>query len=415
MNVVMIGPFGLRPKGTMSVRALPLAQALARRGHQVTILLPPWSWPQHSGRSWEERGVRVENILLPPRRPGLFHLQVTWRLVRRALSLHPHVIHCFKPKAYSGLSAYFLWHLRSLGRHRARLVMDSDDWEGPGGWNELEPYTPLQKRFFTWQERWGLTHADALTVASRALQTIAWSLGVPPHRVFYVPNGITQHATRNTQHDSQITNHKSQTSNPQSTTLLLYTRFFEFTLERVVEVLRRVQEKVPAMRVLVVGKGLFGEEERFLEMCARAGLGAAVDYRGWVEPGRLLEHFAAADLALYPLDDTLINRCKCPVKLVDLLAAGVPVVAEAVGQAREYIEHGHSGWLVPAGDAEAFAQAVVDLLRDPQQRRFLGQEAQRRMRAHFSWDKLVEQVEAAYTPIDPWGFQNPKGLHRRTP
>ena len=39
MRVVMIGPFGLRPRGTMSVRALPLAQALVAQGHAVTLLL----------------------------------------------------------------------------------------------------------------------------------------------------------------------------------------------------------------------------------------------------------------------------------------------------------------------------------------------------------------------------------------
>ncbi|RME36039.1 MAG: glycosyltransferase WbuB, partial [Thermoflexia bacterium] len=58
----------------MVVRALPLACALAARGHRVTLLLPPWQNPEDSGRVWEENGVRVENISLPPRVPVLFHL-----------------------------------------------------------------------------------------------------------------------------------------------------------------------------------------------------------------------------------------------------------------------------------------------------------------------------------------------------
>ena len=36
---------------------------------------------------------------------------------------------------------------------------------------------------FAWQEQWGLTHNDGVTVASKALQSIAWSLGVKPERV----------------------------------------------------------------------------------------------------------------------------------------------------------------------------------------------------------------------------------------
>ena len=188
MNIVMIGPFGLRPRATMSVRALPVARALAARGHAITVLLPPWRDPEDAGRCWEEDGVAVENIPLPPRIPGLFHLLTAFRLARRALALRPDVVHLFKPKAYSGLTH---WLLARLPRaRRPRLVVDTDDWEGPGGWNEIGGYTPAQRRFFAWQERWGLTHADAVTVASRALESLVWALGVLPGRVFYVPNGV---------------------------------------------------------------------------------------------------------------------------------------------------------------------------------------------------------------------------------
>lgn len=41
----MLGTFGLRPKGTMSARALPLAQELAGRGWRVRLALPPWDSP----------------------------------------------------------------------------------------------------------------------------------------------------------------------------------------------------------------------------------------------------------------------------------------------------------------------------------------------------------------------------------
>ncbi len=145
----MIGPFGLRLRGTMSARALRMAQALVACGHAVTMLLPPWHNPQDGGRRWEKDGAAIENIHLPPNIPGLFHLLTALRLTRRAMALHPDVIHLFKPKAYSGLTH---WLLARLPRaRRPRLVVDSDDWEGPGGWNEIGAYTPAQRRFLAWQ------------------------------------------------------------------------------------------------------------------------------------------------------------------------------------------------------------------------------------------------------------------------
>jgi len=424
MRVVMVGPFGLRPRTTMAVRALPIAKALAARGHTVTVILPPWQNPEDAGRCWEEDGVAIENIPLSPRLPLLFHALTARRLARRALALRPDVVHLFKPKAYSGLTHYLL---ARIPRQRCpRLVVDTDDWEGPGGWNDLAPYTPAQRRFFTWQERWGLTHADAVTVASRTLEGLVWALGVPPQRVFYVPNGVEnwkletgnwkldtasiEHRASNIEHRASSIEYPA--SSIEHPVILLYTRFFEFPVSRVIEVLRRVRERVPGARLLVVGKGLFGEEEELFNLAVQSGLTVThhvsrltfdvsrltddVVYCGWVPSDTLPSYFAQANLAIYPFDDTLVNRTKCAVKLRDLLAAGMPVVAEAVGQNTEYVRHGETGWLVPPGDVPSFAEAVVRLLEDAQLRERLGWAAARDVRERFAWGRLVETVERAY-------------------
>jgi hypothetical protein len=137
MQVSIIGPFGLRPKGTMSVRALPLARALVARGHAVRMIMPPWDYPQDAGSKLQDAGVEIENINLPAGIPGRFHFSTTRRLIKRALDFQPDVIHCFKPKAYAGLAAWWLWQLKRVGRVKARLIVDTDDWEGAGGWNDF--------------------------------------------------------------------------------------------------------------------------------------------------------------------------------------------------------------------------------------------------------------------------------------
>jgi glycosyltransferase involved in cell wall biosynthesis len=396
MKIVMVGPFGLRARGTMSVRALPLARALVRRGHRVTLLLPPWQEPEDAGRTWDEAGVTVENLPLPVGVPGWFHLRLTGALVRRALALHPDVIHVFKPKAYAGLVH---WELAQF-QPRVPVVVDTDDWEGPGGWNDLQPYAPPLKRFFTWQERWGLTHARAVTVASRALQALTWALGGDPDRVFYLPNGVEVPESVGTE--------KLPAGRP---TLLLYTRFFEFDLQRLWRIVARIREVSPKVRLWVIGKGFFEEEKKLLTLAREAGWQVAEStqpapeadlvYAGWVPAGELPGQFAQADVALYPFDDTLINRTKCPVKLLDLLAAGIPVVGEAVGQVAETlapqgVEAVAAGVLVPSGDEEAFVAAVLALLADDERRRMMGVQAARIARERFSWDRLAESAEAAY-------------------
>jgi len=383
----MIGPFGLRPKGTMSVRALPMARALAARGHAVRMILPPWDWPQDAGSKRQDAGLEIENIALPAGVPGLFHLNTTRRLVQRALDFQPDVIHCFKPKAYAGLVAWWLWQLKRLGRVKARLIIDTDDWEGAGGWNDLNSYSWAQKKMFAWQEQWGLTHNNGVTVASNALQSIVVSLGVKPAQVMYIPNGTvnSELEMRNAESSFRIP-HSTLRSVPVGFRILLYTRFFEFKIERIIEVLCRVIEQVPEAKLVVVGKGFNGEEDRLLAQAAAIGLRGSIEYVGWIEASALPDYFAQARVAIYPFDDTLINRTKCSVKLIDLLSAGVPVVADAVGQ----------NALVVSGDVEAMAQAVIELGRDRARADWLGRAAAQDMMARFSWDRLVLDVERIY-------------------
>lgn len=383
----MIGPFGLRQKGTSRARLLPLAQALAERGNEITVVLPPWDSPQDSSNEVEVEGVHVHHLTLPASFPGVFHLLLARRLAAAALASRPDVVHCFKPKAYSGLTAFLLWYAARLGVTRVRLVLDTDDWEGPGGWNEIGPYTGIQKRLFAFQERWGLSHCHALTVASHALETIAWSRGVPRDRVFYLPNGWEA-----TESAPEVVGSRPA----QAEVALLFTRFVEFDVPWLVEMWKDVLARVPAARLLVIGKGFSGEEDSLQRLADSEGLGKSMEYLGWLEGDDLRRHQQAAQVALVPYQDTLINRTKCSVKLIELMASGLPAVATDVGENSHYIEHGVSGWLVPPDDKEAFVDAVASLLKDLQLRTRLGKGARQRILDEFTWSNLAERAEQAY-------------------
>jgi glycosyltransferase involved in cell wall biosynthesis len=104
---------------------------------------------------------------------------------------------------------------------------------------------------------------------------------------------------------------------------------------------------------------------------------------------------AGADLALSPLQDTLINRARGLAKLLELMGAGLPIVASRVGQASEYLEHERSGLLCAPGDPAALAGAALRLLGDAGLRARLTAGA-RAAAARFSWDALADTAEAAY-------------------
>jgi len=128
----------------------------------------------------------------------------------------------------------------------------------------------------------------------------------------------------------------------------------------------------------------------------RRGLERAVIFAGWVDHALAPDYLAAADLAIYPYRDSLINRSKCSAKIIEYMAMGLPIVASRVGQNVEYIEHGTSGLLAEPGDADSFAQMMLVMLSDPQKAKAMGAAARERVWARFDWDRLVVTVEQAY-------------------
>jgi glycosyltransferase involved in cell wall biosynthesis len=99
---------------------------------------------------------------------------------------------------------------------------------------------------------------------------------------------------------------------------------------------------------------------------------------------------------MFPVEDSVLTRAKSPARLLDLMAAGVPVVVHAVGEYAQIVEDGISGIVVPQGDLTAMAEAVIALLENPSLRSDLAEAGRFRARTDYSWDRLAEQAERAY-------------------
>ncbi|MDP8923315.1 MAG: glycosyltransferase family 4 protein [Chloroflexota bacterium] len=85
--------------------------------------------------------------------------------------------------------------------------------------------------------------------------------------------------------------------------------------------------------------------------------------------------------------------------LLEAMAAGRPVVASAVGPIPEIVVNGETGLLVPPGDPDALARAVVRVLRDPDLAARLGRAGRARVEAEFGLDGMVARTEALYQDL----------------
>jgi glycosyltransferase involved in cell wall biosynthesis len=88
-----------------------------------------------------------------------------------------------------------------------------------------------------------------------------------------------------------------------------------------------------------------------------------------------------------------------PLVTLEAMAAGVPVVASAVGGIPDQIRHDKEGLLVPPGDTGALGDALLELLRDPDRARRLGEAGRRRAASQFSHATMVRRIEEIYRDV----------------
>ncbi len=365
-RVAVVGPFAVAPKGSIRYRALPIAAELARHGHVVRIFLPAWDNPPLAGVGFRWHGVSLEHY---PAAGTSSYLRTLAEMTTAVLRWHPDVVYVFKPKGFSGAVQLFFYLVRAAGRYDGLIWLDRDDWEA--GWNDRLAYPWWQKTLFRWQESWGSSHADLVTVASR------WLLEhTDSHQVIHVPNGATHCWT-------------NLARRPIPGLVLWYTRFTDTGMDFVLQVFSSIRREIPRAHLWVVGRGFAGEERGV------AGV-SGVRYLGWGTAALRRKALSLASAAIFPMDDDGVNRARCPVRLLEVMAAGVPVVASDVGETRRVLAGGNAGVLVPPGDAEAFARAVAWLLSDPTRAERLGVAARRHSTRKLPWRRVVAPlVEAA--------------------
>jgi glycosyltransferase involved in cell wall biosynthesis len=152
----------------------------------------------------------------------------------------------------------------------------------------------------------------------------------------------------------------------------------------------KIREMAPDARLWMVGSGPLEDDLR--KLSTQLGLDSSVTFVGFVK-----------DLISFlPLVDIQVNSSTTegvPLAICSGMAAGLPIVATAVGGLPEVIRDGHTGLLVPAGDADAFIKSTLRLIRDERLRTDLGAAARRFMTEDYSLDVAVQRVQRVYYEV----------------
>jgi len=124
------------------------------------------------------------------------------------------------------------------------------------------------------------------------------------------------------------------------------------------------------------------------------GVTDRIQFPGSVPPPQVREYLSQADVAVMPLTDTIASRYfTCPLKMLQYMAAGLPIVATRLPAVEEVLKHEHNALLVEPGQPSGLASAIQRLLGDHGLAGRLAEQARRDVQA-LGWTSRAERVLA---------------------
>jgi len=384
-----------------SVHVRSLVTAFVRAGHSVVLASPllsksPWEVPAKldvsllhlppsadtvnavlSLKAFNESLV-VTNSLPGELRRILYNQEIVTQLKRRFDHDPPDFIY-ERASLYgtAGVALARKLNVPLLVELNAPLALEYSTYRGTG-LGELAEQA----------ERWALLQADAVLTVSAPQRDQVVSLGVELGRVHVVPNGVDPALFQPGPPDPRARARWDLGDGP----ILGFVGGLRpwHGVEGLPGLLEGLLPGYPNLRLIIAGDGpLRGKLERELR---ERELTRSVVFTGWLPHEEVPELIRQFDVALAPYSQPEHLWYASPLKLIEYMACGVPVVAAALGQIAEIVRDGETGLLYPHGELDALTAACDRLLADPALRQRLGQAAAKEVHGLYTWDQNAARV-----------------------
>jgi len=336
---------------------LHLSCWLQGQGHVVEVVnICPETTLQSD---FDAAGVRVRNLRLAPYvsqwYPGAF--------VGYLRHFRPDVVHCHN-MAWLKTAAACRWtrtpcvftlhnyHADWLRKHRKRL-------------------------------RWAAGATDYFVGVAPGIENLFVDiLGVPEEKTLYIRNGVPDiHMSEPVEVDWQL---------PEDTTKVgMVGRFdgHQKDQETLVRAMALVREQVPKLHLVFVGDG--PNRTNVEKLVSQLGMGHHVHFLGLRRDVPALLHH----LDVFVLSSRIEGES---LAILEAMSAQRPIVATAVGGTPGLLANGECGLLVPPGDVEAMAQAILELLTNQTKAQELARRARERFLREYTIDRMGERYLELY-------------------
>lgn len=369
-----------------------ICEALAARGHAVTVVTGTPNYPEgeiypgyeKGARADEElRGVRVHRCPLIPRRSGplfrfLNYYSFVWssRRYLRRLKEDFDVVFVNQLSPVMMAEGALDWAKR---RGKRCVLYCLDLWPQSLLAGGIRQDSPVYRLFLKISRRI-YRSADAILVSSQGFTDyFRETLGMDGAKIDYLP-----------QYAEDLFGGLPMAPEGKQTVDFLFAGNVGNvqSVETIVEAARLLQDD-EKIRVHIVGGGIC------LEKCKKLAEGLPnITFYGRQELGEMPRYYAMADALLVSMiKDPVLSAC-LPGKVQSYLAAGKPVFGAVDGETARVVQEARCGMCVPAEDPGALARILRQAAAQPEKLKEYGENAGRYYREHFQKEKFLSTLEA---------------------
>jgi glycosyltransferase involved in cell wall biosynthesis len=224
-------------------------------------------------------------------------------------------------------------------------------------------------------------------------------VGMRPNQVFKILNG----ANSDMVHPINLEEAREFVGiSPDEKVVMAMGRTFTKSFEILLEVFSRMHRAYPSLRLVVVGElcdygklGTYinGVKNRFLTLMPN------ILFTGKVPYEEIKYYLSAADVLALPMEDSINDHARFPIRLGDYLASGRPIVSNAVGELRRILVQNKAGLVVDVNDLDGFAAGILALLDDKERANRYGANAYRTAREEMDWRLIARDMIGVYKEL----------------
>ncbi len=345
--------------------------------HQVSVdgvtyhRLLPWVMPGRMD-TIAAQGLRRAGRLVAQTRPAVLHAASNYSNALTAMALReafglPYV---YEVRGF--------WEDTWLSRHAATAGLESSQRYRLS--RELEAHC--------------MRSADLVVTLGEAMRDEIIDRGVDPGKILIVPNGVSDDFLRPLP-DGTALRAQLGIAPGELAVGLVSSLVAHEGIGTLLEAVKLLRDSGAAVRALIVGDG---PERASLQRHA-SSLGIDAVFTGRVPMAKVRDYHAALDVFVVPRTPDRVCQLVTPLKPVEAMASGLPVVVSAVKALGEIVKDKVTGLQAAPQDPAALAQCLRELLEQPELRRELGRNAREWVAAGRTWEHNAQRYRDAYARL----------------